>query len=269
MWGLIPAAGLGSRIQPLAFSKELLPLGTHCENGRERPRAISEYLIERMICAGVSQLCFVISPDKTDILRYYGNRIDGVDVCYVVQSQPGGLCDALFRAEFLAVPDDFWIVGLPDTIWFPADALMGLPDDPLSFLLFPVEQPALFDAVLTDETGRVSRIEVKQAKPATHWVWGAFKMRGSTYQALCDLWHRRKSTDEYWGTLVNAYLHEGGSASGIQAGKSYVDVGTVRGYQDALGALKSWSEDRHASSAVSSVSHLNASWSRELGTSRR
>lgn len=26
MWGIIPAAGLGSRIQPLAFSKELLPV---------------------------------------------------------------------------------------------------------------------------------------------------------------------------------------------------------------------------------------------------
>ena len=27
MWGIIPAAGAGSRIQPLAFSKELLPVG--------------------------------------------------------------------------------------------------------------------------------------------------------------------------------------------------------------------------------------------------
>ena len=27
MWGIIPAAGTGSRIQPLAFSKELLPVG--------------------------------------------------------------------------------------------------------------------------------------------------------------------------------------------------------------------------------------------------
>ena len=28
MWGIVPAAGIGSRIQPLAFSKELLPVGT-------------------------------------------------------------------------------------------------------------------------------------------------------------------------------------------------------------------------------------------------
>jgi glucose-1-phosphate thymidylyltransferase len=33
MWGIIPAAGRGSRIQPLAFSKELLPVGSKTEAG--------------------------------------------------------------------------------------------------------------------------------------------------------------------------------------------------------------------------------------------
>ena len=28
MWGIIPAAGTGTRFQPLAFSKELLPIGS-------------------------------------------------------------------------------------------------------------------------------------------------------------------------------------------------------------------------------------------------
>ena len=32
MWGVVPAAGRGSRIQPLAFSKELLPVGSRSEN---------------------------------------------------------------------------------------------------------------------------------------------------------------------------------------------------------------------------------------------
>jgi hypothetical protein len=34
------------------------------------------------------------------------------------------------------------LVGLPDTIWFPEDGLRALPDDRLSFLLFPVKNPA-------------------------------------------------------------------------------------------------------------------------------
>ncbi|MDF2696362.1 MAG: Glucose1phosphate thymidylyltransferase, partial [Labilithrix sp.] len=41
MWGIVPAAGVGSRIQPLAFSKELLPVGSVHEDGVLRPRAVS------------------------------------------------------------------------------------------------------------------------------------------------------------------------------------------------------------------------------------
>ncbi|MCA1554928.1 MAG: nucleotidyltransferase family protein, partial [Chloroflexi bacterium] len=74
MWGIIPAAGAGSRIQPLAFSKELLPVGSRFDGGVERPRAVSEYLIERMLRAGATKICFVISPGKSDILEYYGGR---------------------------------------------------------------------------------------------------------------------------------------------------------------------------------------------------
>ena len=69
MWGIIPAAGLGSRIQPLAFSKELLPVGSRIEAGIERPRAVAEHLIERMLLAGVSKLCIVIAPGKSDIVN--------------------------------------------------------------------------------------------------------------------------------------------------------------------------------------------------------
>jgi glucose-1-phosphate thymidylyltransferase len=37
MWGIIPAAGKGSRIQPLAFSKELLPVGARSEGDGATP----------------------------------------------------------------------------------------------------------------------------------------------------------------------------------------------------------------------------------------
>src|ERR671928_260651 len=128
MWGFIPAAGAGSRIQPLAFSKELLPVGSRLDGNVERPRAVSEYLIERMMIAGADKLCFVISPGKSDILSYYGGNVDGVPVCYAVQPAPAGLCDAVFRALPFALPSETIAVGLPDTVWFPHDALAALPD---------------------------------------------------------------------------------------------------------------------------------------------
>ncbi len=238
MWGIIPAAGAGSRIQPLAFSKELLPVGSRVENGDERPRAVSEYLVERMIRGGADKLCFVISPGKTDILEYYGSRLWGADIAYVVQPQPGGLCDAIFRALPLIHPEESVVIGLPDTVWSPEDGLCALPDDCLSFLLFPVERPELFDAVVTDQDGVVQKIQVKQKGAETQWIWGAIKMPGGVLHQLYALWCRPERRDEYIGTLVNAWLAEGGFARGVRGGQGYVDVGTLHGYRAAVRLLE-------------------------------
>ncbi|MGH9307871.1 MAG: sugar phosphate nucleotidyltransferase [Vicinamibacterales bacterium] len=233
MWGIVPAAGQGSRIQPLAFSKELLPVGSRRDGERERPRAVSEYLVERLVLGGADKICFVISPGKSDILQYYAGEAFSARVFYCVQGEPAGLCDAVFCALPLIPPEDHVLVGLPDTIWFPADGLARLPDGVLSFLLFPVERPELFDAVVLDGD-HVREIQVKRTGATSHWVWGAFKMPGSVLRELHALWLARGRQDEYIGTLVNAWLAQGGDARGIDVGRSYVDVGTIRGYREAI-----------------------------------
>lgn len=236
-WGIVPAAGLGTRIQPLAFSKELLPVGTRYDGAIEHPRAVSEYLLERMLQAGVNRVCFVISPAKTDIVTFFGGRIGEAPICYTVQQNPNGLCDALFSVLPFIAAEDHLYIGLPDTVWFPEDGFSFLPDSELSFLLFPVSRPELFDAVVTDERGRIVQIEVKQQNASTEWVWGAIKMTGRHFARLHQLWNERKRSDEYLGTLVNAYLLEGGQAYGIKRGDAYVDVGTLHGYREAVRVL--------------------------------
>jgi glucose-1-phosphate thymidylyltransferase len=233
MWGIVPAAGSGSRIQPLAFSKELLPVG-----GAERPRAVSEYLLERMVIAGADKICVIISPWKSDIPRYYGSNYGRANLAYAIQSEPLGLCDAIFRALPFIGPDEQALIGLPDTIWFPDHALRALPDGELSFLLFPVDHPEFFDTVLTEHDGRVREIQVKSPAPAGNWIWGAFKLPGCILAALHDLWRARNRADQYIGTLVNAWLDAGGRAFGVPTGTSYVDVGTLHGYREAMRVLE-------------------------------
>lgn len=244
MWGIIPAAGSGSRIQPLAFSKELLPVGSRFDGAAERPRAVSEYLVERLVAAGASKLCFVISPGKSDILEYYGGQYGLAPIAYVVQPTPLGLCDAIFRAIPFIDPAETVAVGLPDTVWFPETGLAALPDDRLAFLLFPVTDPALFDAVVTGPGNAVEEIQVKMPGARSRWIWGAFKMPGSVLHALHDLWCARDRADLFMGSLVNAYLAGGGNAVGIRAGSSYVDVGTLHGYREAIRLLSSDASDQ-------------------------
>jgi dTDP-glucose pyrophosphorylase len=237
MWGVVPAAGNGTRIQPLAFSKELLPVGSRLEDGVERPKAVSEYLVERLVAGGADKLCFVVSPGKADILRYYGGGWRDTPVAYVVQPRPAGLCDAIFRAAPLVAPDEAVAVGLPDTVWFPSDGLARLPDDRLAFLCFPVDRPELFDAVATDARGRVEEIEVKSRQARSNWIWGAFRMPGRVFHELHAFWRAREEPDEYVGGLINAWLAQGGDAVAVRAGESYVDVGTLNGWREAVRLL--------------------------------
>jgi glucose-1-phosphate thymidylyltransferase len=242
MWGVVPAAGRGSRIQPLAFSKELLPVGSRSDMGTDRPCAVAEYLVERLILGGADRICFVISPGKSDILEYFGDSYGSAKLAYVVQPQALGLCDAVFRASTVVGSQDDVLVGLPDTVWFPKSALAALPDAALSFLLFPVEHPEFFDAVLL-EGEQVREIQVKRKDATSKWIWGAFRMSAGGFRDLRLLWEKRGCDDEYFGTLVNGYLAAGGSGIGIKAGESYVDVGTIDGYRTAIALLAATSEN--------------------------
>ena len=237
MWGIIPAAGSGTRIQPLAFSKELLPVGSRSDGGTLRPRAVSEYLLERMVIAGAEKVCFVISPWKSDILRYYGGRYGRAQIAYAVQSEPKGLCDAIFRALPFIPPDEQVLIGLPDTVWYPETGFAALPDNGLSFLCFPVERPEFFDAVVMDDDDNVREIQVKKTGADSHWIWGAFRMPGATLAELHALWIERDRSDVYMGTLINSYIARGGRAKAVRAGTNYVDVGTLHGYREAITLL--------------------------------
>ncbi len=241
MIGVIPAAGAGQRIQPLGCSKELLPVGSRVIHGVERPEAVSEYLVERMIAAGVTEICMIISAEKTDILRYYAERDYNAEIFYVVQRKPQGLCDALFRATPFASQHDQVLIGLPDTIWFPQNAYR-LPlernEADVNLVLFPVVDPRAFDAVVCDPQNHVVRVEVKQADAHSHWIWGAITTTGSAFRALRSLWESRHRADEYFGSLLNAYIAAGNSVRGYHVGESYMDVGTLEGYRQAQDFLR-------------------------------
>jgi dTDP-glucose pyrophosphorylase len=241
MIGIIPAAGAGQRIQPLGCSKELLPVGSQMLDGVERPRAVSEYLVERMIAAGAEQICMVISAEKSDIVRYYAERNYAAEIFYVVQQKPQGLCDALFRAEPFARLHNRVLIGLPDTIWFPENAYLPaleLEQSDCNLVLFPVTNPSVFDAVACDELGYVEEVQVKKADARSHWIWGAVTTTGDSFRRLKLLWEARHRGDEYLGDLLNAFIAAGNVVKGKYAGETYMDVGTLEGYRNALDYLR-------------------------------
>lgn len=241
MIGIIPAAGAGQRIQPLGCSKELLPVGSRLVDGVERPKAVSEYLVERMIAAGADQICMVISAEKTDIIEYYAARDYAAEIFYVVQQTPRGLCDALFRAEPFARHHERVLIGLPDTIWFPENAYLpalASREADCNLVLFPVDEPSLFDAVVCDDLGFVEEVQVKKQGARSNWIWGAVTSTGEAFHRLKLLWDSRHRNDQYLGELLNAFIAAGNVVQGKFSGETYMDVGTLEGYHNAQDYLR-------------------------------
>ena len=239
MLGIVPAAGRARRLQPLAGSKELLPLG--CSGAAAPPeaaggrlRAVSEYLIERMLAAGASRLCLIVAHDKSDLLRFYG-RAACADRCFfLVQPRPAGLCDAIFRAAPFARDGEPVLIGLPDTVWFPADAFARGLRDTVHLITFPVAHPEDFDAVIPAAPGRVARVEVKRPGSRRRRVWGAVTAPAAEFRALAGFWRARGGRDAYLGDLLNAWIAAGHPVSFDEQGTRYWDIGTPAGYQAAL-----------------------------------
>jgi glucose-1-phosphate thymidylyltransferase len=58
------------------------------------------------------------------------------------------------------------------------------------------------------------------------------------FHQLYELWRKPGRGDEYLGTLINAWLDEGGNALGVRSGTQYVDTGTLHGYRSAVRLLE-------------------------------
>ena len=112
MKGLIPAAGMGKRLEPIthAIPKELLMVGD---------KAIIEYVIDSMKQVGIKEICVVVGWRKHAILDYLGSgeRLS-VNISYVVQDKRDGLGKAVLAGKHI-IGDDIFLVVLGDNFFHP------------------------------------------------------------------------------------------------------------------------------------------------------
>ena len=112
MKGLIPAAGLGTRLRPitLAIPKELLMIGD---------KAVIEYVIDAMKTVGITEITVVVGWRKHAILDYLGSgKRLGVKISYVVQDERNGLAKAISSGKHV-INDESFLVVLGDDFFYP------------------------------------------------------------------------------------------------------------------------------------------------------
>lgn len=180
--GIIPAAGRGLRIAPLPGSKEVFPIGfdDRIVEGEKRrcPKVVSQYLIERMIAAGVNHIYFVLSEGKYDIMRYYGDGGHfGVHISYLMVDELIGMPYTL-NVAYPWLRGETVVFGMPDTIFKPVDAFKQMLTQhtrlkaDLTLGLFPTDQPWRLSMVKFDDEKRVLAVSDKPANSELKHTWG-------------------------------------------------------------------------------------------------
>jgi glucose-1-phosphate thymidylyltransferase len=178
--GVVPAAGLASRISPLPCSKELYPLGFRSvENAPNsvRPKTACHYLLEVMRAAGIAQAYIVLREGKWDIPAYFrdGSLVD-MALGYLMMGLPFGVPYTLDQA-YPFVRHSTVALGFPD--------IVSQADDPFSQLLshqvrsgadlvlglFPADRPDKVDMVDVEDA-RVRRLFMKPIATALTYTWG-------------------------------------------------------------------------------------------------
>jgi glucose-1-phosphate thymidylyltransferase len=211
--GVVPAAGLATRLQPLEMSKELLEVGG---------RPVIDYLLERMRAGGADELRVVTRPEKVDVVDH------GRDACAtVILGTPASAAESFSLGIAGLAPDDIVLLGFPDTIWEPADGYARLVDrlgdDDAALGLFRTPGLSRSDVVVLSGE-RVTRIAVKPKTPPSDLIWGCAAVRRSALHGLAQYTEA--------GTLLDE-LARAGRVRGVYLSHSWVDIGTPESLERA------------------------------------
>ncbi|MEE8368253.1 MAG: sugar phosphate nucleotidyltransferase [Thermoanaerobaculia bacterium] len=177
--GLIPAAGRGTRLGSLPFSKELYPIGSarFAPGQPIRERVVAECLLSQMREARISRALIILRAGKGDIKSYFGSGRDhGLALTYVELADSNSVVDSLAQA-LAAVSGAQIAIGFPDVLLRPYDALKRLisrhrrGSSEVTLGLFPTDHPAKADMVECDSQGRVRKLLIKPKESDLRFTW--------------------------------------------------------------------------------------------------
>jgi glucose-1-phosphate thymidylyltransferase len=251
--GLLPAAGLASRLSPLPCSKELLPVGyDRNDAGRiVRPKPVCTYLLDQMSRAGARKAFVVLRKGKWDIPAYLENGCaKDMNIAYLMMRHPFGAPYTIDEA-YPFVASATILFGFPDILFEKKDAFMQLvshldqtgADAVLG--LFPVLPAQKADMVDIDDGGLVKQILIKPAVTNLNFAWiiAAWKPAFTVFMhdyLIRDLSQRDRTplNEIYMGNVLQAAVEAGLMIQTLSfPGTHFYDIGTPEGlsnYEDAV-----------------------------------
>jgi glucose-1-phosphate thymidylyltransferase len=246
--GVIPGGGGATRLAPLPFSKELIPIGFRQTPLGPRPKVIANYLMDSLRDAGTRRVYWLLDRRKADVLGHFGSGASfGVHLAFVPTEVSPSVVHTLDAAyEFLR--GQHVLFGFPDIIFEPADALARLWERLCSrqqdvvLGAVPAAAHVIADRVELDAVGKLLRVRVKPldrgADPA--WILAAWTPR---FTSFLHGWLEQRGQEPGGSGSAELYLGHAIEAA-RQAGLSievetfpegcFIDAGTPEGLALAI-----------------------------------
>jgi glucose-1-phosphate thymidylyltransferase len=183
--GLIPAAGIASRLPGLTLSKELLPYG----NDVSAAAPVISHLVGAFRQAGVTDVIVVLRHGKQDVADFLATS-DFDDFDFRHRFTPG--TDGVPQTVALALDDCSErniLLGFPDILFEPSHAFTAMIDRlentaaDVVLGLFPAGTPEKMDMVDVAADGRIREIVIKPARTSLDltWILAAWRPAFSRY----------------------------------------------------------------------------------------
>jgi glucose-1-phosphate thymidylyltransferase len=228
MKGLIPAAGLGTRLRPLTYTipKPLL-------NVANKP--IIVYAIEALREAGITEIGLIVSALVRAALEKESLEVEGVTLSYILQTEQLGTAHAVKQAATWLDGEDFCVF-LGDNLFengisrFVEAFNTGGYDAVIPLVSVP--NPKEFGVAVLDDSGRIKELlEKPEIPPSNLAVAGVYVLKNSILEIIDGL--KLSAKGEYVLTEAVELLVEKGNVYGLEVEGWWKDTGRHEDLLDA------------------------------------
>jgi glucose-1-phosphate thymidylyltransferase len=229
MKGLILAAGRGTRLRPLTYTRPKPLL-----NVANRP--ILAYAIHNLREAGISEIGIVVSEENREEIGLAVEGTAGVNISLILQEQPKGLAHAIMVSQPWLGESDFCVY-LGDNLFehgVIAYRQAFTSEKPAALVaLVQVPDPRQFGVAVLDTDGRIERLLEKPAEPPSNLaVAGVYCFTSAIHAIIATL--EPSTRGEYELTdAISGLLATGQVVRGLEVVGWWKDTGRPSDMLDA------------------------------------